>query len=188
MTLSLTPRTRRASRHRASSAARLVIAAALLAPALAACAPDPEASSGSSSPTAVSGSTTALLGSCLRDAGFDVDDAQLAMEGVVAAPTGTDVEAFTDALSACRDELPAEQRGGDDEPTAADLAELQEANLAVAECVREKGFDDFPDPVDGGFPREIASGSTDPGARDARTEAFFACSDEVGPNSEGRSE
>jgi hypothetical protein len=188
MTLPLTPRTRRASRRRTSSAARLLIAAALLAPALAACAPDQGASSGTSSPAAASGSTTALLGSCLREAGYDVDDAQLEMEGVVAPPKGTDLDAFSEALSACRDQLPADQRSGDDEPSAADLAELQEANLAVAECVREKGFEEFPDPVDGEFPRDVASGSTDPGARDARTEAFFACSDEVGPNSEGRGE
>jgi len=188
MTLPLSTPRRRASRHRASSATRLLITAALLVPALAACAPDATPTPGSSTPTSASGSTAALLGGCLRDAGYDVDDALLATEGVVAPPAGVDVEAYSDALSACREQLPAEQGGGVDQPSAADLAEQQEANLAVAECVREKGFDDFPDPVDGSFPREVASGSTDPSARDPRTEAFFACSDEVGPNSQGRSE
>jgi hypothetical protein len=182
MTHSPTLRTSRPSRHRASSVVRLAIAAALLVPTLAACAPDPEPGPASTRAAGAS-SASVVLGSCMREAGFDVPDEHFANTGVVAPPQGVDVEAYVEAFDECRETLPVDQGGGSQRPSPEDLAVLQEANLEVARCVRDKGFDDFPDPVDGQFPMEATSTSTDPSAVDAQTEAYFACDESFGPNS-----
>jgi hypothetical protein len=172
-------------RRRASSATLLGAALLLVAPVLAACstaADDPTAGA-SSGAQGSSSSASAQLGSCLRDAGFDVDDPDLSRGVVVAPPAGVDIDAYVTAFTDCRAELPADQ-GGQPAPSADDLAALQEANLEVARCVREKGFTDFADPVDGVFPSG-ASMSTDTTALGAQDEAFLACDAEHGPNSAG---
>ena len=172
-------------RRRASSATLLGAALLLVAPVLAACstaADDPTAGA-SSGATGSTSSASAQLGSCLRDAGFDVDDPDLSRGMVIAPPAGVDIDAYVTAFTDCRAELPADQ-GGQPAPSADDLAALQEANLEVARCVREKGFTDFADPVDGVFPSG-ASMSTDTTALGAQDEAFLACDAEHGPNSAG---
>lgn len=189
-TATATPTSRRdggVRQRRASSAALLGAALLLVAPVLAACstaADDPTAgaSSGATGSTS-SASASAQLGSCLRDAGFDVADPDLSRGMVIAPPAGVDIDAYVTAFTDCRAELPADQ-GGQPAPSADDLAALQEANLEVARCVREKGFTDFADPVDGVFPSGTSM-STDPSARGAQDEAFLACSEEHGPNSAG---
>ncbi|NII52552.1 hypothetical protein [Frigoribacterium endophyticum] len=178
-------RDRSGRRRRASSAALLGAALLLVAPVLAACstaADDPTAGASSGAQGSTS-SASAQLGSCLRDAGFDVDDPDLSRGMVIAPPAGVDIDAYVTAFTDCRAELPADQ-GGQPAPSADDLAALQEANLEVARCVREKGFTDFADPVDGVFPSGTSM-STDPSARGAQDEAFLACSEEHGPNSAG---
>jgi len=183
-----TPTSRRdggGRRRRASSAALLGAALLLVAPVLAACstaADDPTAGA-SSGATGSTSSASAQLGSCLRDAGFDVDDPDLSRGMVIAPPAGVDIDAYVTAFTDCRAGLPADQ-GGQPAPSADDLAALQEANLEVARCVREKGFTDFADPVDGVFPSG-ASMSTDTTALGAQDEAFLACDAEHGPNSAG---
>lgn len=187
-TATATPTSRRdggVRRRRASSAALLGAALLLVAPVLAACstaADDPTAGASSGAQGSTS-SASAQLGSCLRDAGFDVDDPDLSRGMVIAPPAGVDIDAYVTAFTDCRAELPADQ-GGQPAPSADDLAALQEANLEVARCVREKGFTDFADPVDGVFPSG-ASMSTDTTALGAQDEAFLACDAEHGPNSAG---
>jgi hypothetical protein len=183
-----TPTSRRdggGRRRRASSATLLGAALLLAAPVLAACstAGDGPTAGASSGATGSTSSASAQLGSCLRDAGFDVDDPDLSRGVVVAPPRGVDVDEYVAAFDACRAELPADQGGGPG-PSEEDLAALQEANLEVARCVREKGFTDFADPVDGVFPSG-ASVSTDTTALGAQDEAFLACDAEHGPNSAG---
>lgn len=187
-TATATPTSRRdggVRRRRASSAALLGAALLLVAPVLAACstaADDPTAGASSGAQGSTS-SASAQLGSCLRDAGFDVDDPDLSRGMVIAPPAGVDIDAYVTAFTDCRAELPADQ-GGQPAPSADDLAALQEANLEVARCVREKGFTDFADPVDGVFPSG-ASMSTDTTALGAQDEAFLACDAQHGPNSAG---
>lgn len=187
-TATATPTSRRdggGRRRRASSAALLGAALLLVAPVLAACstaADDPTAGASSGAQGSTS-SASAQLGSCLRDAGFDVDDPDLSRGMVIAPPAGVDIDAYVTAFTDCRAELPADQ-GGQPAPSADDLAALQEANLEVARCVREKGFTDFADPVDGVFPSG-ASMSTDTTALGAQDEAFLACDAQHGPNSAG---
>lgn len=176
--------TRRPSPRKASF---LTLAAgALLLPTLLAGCATSDSSPTTGTASAGSSSASAQLGQCLRDAGYDVDDPDLSKGVVVAVPAGADPEEYSAAFAECRAALPESQGGGASNQKASpdELAEAQAANLAVAECVREKGFDDFPDPVDGEFPRENWSTS----GGDPRQDAFFACSDEFGPNASSAGE
>jgi hypothetical protein len=113
------------------------------------------------------------MGSCLRDAGYDVEDADL-VQGVVAAPAGVDADSYVDDFETCRSELPAGMGGGDQEgPSADDIAALQESGLKVAQCVRDAGFPDFADPVDGDF--GMMSTEQTP-----ENQAFFDCDAKFG--------
>ena len=143
--------TRPVSRPGRAAAARSLPAAALGLAAvavLAACtgvaASDP---AGSTSPGT---SWSAAMGSCLRAAGHDVADDDL-HEGVVAAPDGVDPDEYASSFDRCRDGLPADLDGGRQEPSAEDVAERQASGVEIAQCVREAGFPDFADPVDGDF-------------------------------------
>lgn len=150
-------------------AATVALGAALL---LAACASAPDASDAADAPTPGTG-YSAALGSCLRDAGHDVDDADL-VPGVVAVPDGVDPESYMADFDRCRGELPPELGGGaPPEVSADDVAARQEAGLAIARCVREAGFPDFADPVDGEFGMMSVEQTPE-------NEAFLACDEQHG--------
>lgn len=159
-------------------------AGALLLPTLLAGCATSDASPTAETTSAGSSSASAQLGQCLRDAGYDVEDPDLSKGVVVAVPSGADPEEYSSAFSECRAALPESQGGGEQGPTAAQAAEWQASQLKVAECVREKGFTDFPDPVDGDFPGKQWSTS----GGDPEQEAFFACSAEFDPSAAGAGE
>ena len=150
-----------------SVAALVVLAAPLTLAGCASSDPGP-----SSSSTTSASSWSAAMGSCLRDEGYDVDDSDV-VEGVVAPPPGVDQDAYLADWETCRTGLPREIRGDDDEPSPDDVAAAQEAGLKVAQCVRDAGFPDFPDPVDGSFP-PLSPGD------DPQSQAIFACDAEHG--------
>jgi len=180
--LPTTPRHPRTSRRPVGAA--LVATVALLPALLAGCS-TAEGSGPSSSPAAGgSASASAQLGQCLRDAGYDVDDPDLGKGMVVAVPEGADPERYGEDFDTCRAQLPEAEGGGSQKASDAEVAQWQAAQLKVAECVREKGFEDFPDPVDGDFPDQQWS-TSDPSPEQ---EALFACSAEVGPNAGGADE
>jgi hypothetical protein len=117
---------------------------------------------------------------CMRDNGvgeFPDPDAsgELTIDGVVNGssldPSGP---AWQSAIAACKDLQPPGFTG-DEEVTA----EEQEARLEFAQCMRDNGIEDFPDPVEGG---PIIDTSRMPGAPGALSipgfeEAQQACSD-----------
>ncbi|WP_146249085.1 MULTISPECIES: hypothetical protein [unclassified Curtobacterium] len=80
-------------------------------------------------------------GSCMRDAGFDIEDPSEAewSSGVVRAPSGVDGDAFQRASASCR---------GDDAPRASDeqKAIWDQELRDFSACMREHGLDDFPEP------------------------------------------
>ena len=163
---------------RRSTAAPLLAALALLAAplTLSACSSDADPAPAT---TAASGSWSSAMGSCLRAQGYDVADSDL-VEGVVAPPDGVDVDTYASDWETCRSALPEAIGGGDQEPSAEDLAAWHEANLRVAQCVRDAGFPDFADPVDGEWSAAMSTSDDDP-----LTRAFLDCSDEHGSNAEG---
>jgi hypothetical protein len=162
-----------------------VAALALLTPALlAGCTSGPDTASGSTdTPAADARSASAQLGSCLRDAGFDVDDPDLSEVVVIAAPKGSDPDAYEKAFSTCSATLPGEFGEIGQAPDADEAAALQKSGLKVAQCVRDKGFSDFADPVGG----EFAPGRTGPEG-EAEALAFDACWTEFGPDASGDDE
>lgn len=95
---------------------------------------------------------------CMRENGIDIPDPTLDEDGNsmitprVERPAGSDEqpaggvvrlgEEFREAREECGD--PPRLAGGG--PNEADLKELQENALKLAECMREQGIEDFPDP------------------------------------------
>jgi hypothetical protein len=180
---SSTPTRRRTPSRRCFGSA--LAATAVLLPALLAGCSTTDAPGSTSSPSvADAASASSQLGECLRDAGYNVPDPDLSKGVVVAPPEGADPDRYAEDFDACRSKLPESQGGGSQEPSDAEVAEWQKTQLKVAECVREKGFEDFPDPVDGNFPGvQLSTSGASP-----EQEAFFACSNEFGPNATGSGE
>lgn len=109
---------------------------------------------------------------CMRDNGFEEfpdpsPDGRLQMR-----VTPDSAPRFRTAQEACRDIAP--EGWGDHATTPEEL----EALVAVAQCIREHGVPDFPDPdAEGRFnPRAIGLGPDDPKLR----EAMETCTAEVG--------
>lgn len=92
---------------------------------------------------------------CMREHGVDMPDPEIDDDGLVmigSGPDGADVsrEDMEEAQQACQDLMPAME-----EPTEKERAEMEDALLEFAECMRDHGID-MPDPSEGGF-----IGSTD---------------------------
>lgn len=107
---------------------------------------------------------------CMRDNGVDMPDPEAGQEGMMNAMRdvlGTvDDATFQQAMEACRDLLP--------EFTSGDRPQLdEEAQLALADCLREQGLD-VPDDLFSG------EGLPDGVTRDDLRPAMEVCRDELG--------
>ncbi|WP_420363638.1 hypothetical protein AABM26_04690 [Curtobacterium aetherium] len=123
--------------------AAVALAAALPFTLVACSQGSPDAASTSASSDGIG----ARWGSCMRDAGFEVQDPDddALRSGTVTSPQGADQEAFTTAAQTCSKQVGV---------TGADSAQKQEwarQYEAVAACVRENGYPDFPEQPDGGI-------------------------------------
>ncbi|KQS09226.1 hypothetical protein ASG04_10170 [Curtobacterium sp. Leaf183] len=135
-------------------ARRILIAAATIAVlmplSLSACSTSSDAGSGSSTASGVG----AKWGACMRDAGFEVEDPDDASveAGLSKPPAGVDGAEFADASSSCSDEA------GIERSSSADHQKWARQYAQVASCIRENGYDDFPEQQPGsigteGYPR-----------------------------------
>jgi hypothetical protein len=120
-----------------------LLAGALLLPGvLAACTTDGADDTATSGPPAA-GANAAKIGSCLRDKGYDVDDSQFSGSTVeVAPPAGVDPQAYIKDLTACS---PDGGAAPDSSERQALQAENAKKDTEFAACIRDKGFDDYPD-------------------------------------------
>ena len=116
---------------------------------------------------------------CMRDNGVRAfpdpgASGELTVDGVVnGSSLDPDAPAFEEALDACRDLQPAGFTGHKRS------AGEQDDALAFAECIREHGVDDFPDPTVGDplvDTRQIPSSATEAGMATLNA-AMQACSD-----------
>lgn len=126
----------------------VLLAASLLTPGLlAGCS---SAGGGPAGGDAASSSDAAAVGQCVRDAGYDVVDDDFTNPGLTTLPDGvapesSEADTFLDVVSGCHDSAGSGslQVSGDEKD-----AFVQEM-LTMAQCLRDEGFDDVPDPVDG---------------------------------------
>ena len=108
-----------------------------------------DADSGSGDPNAATHEQALKFAECMRDNGvkdFPDPDAsrQLTIDAIAnGSSLDTNTAAFKQAISACKDLEPPGFTG--DKRSA----EQQSASLAFAQCIRENGVKDFPDPVNG---------------------------------------
>ncbi len=128
-----------------------VFALAMIALIGAGCSSEP-AESGNASPkhTATHREQAATFSSCMRKHGvkaFPDPDAsgELTIDGVVnGSSIDPDGPEFKRAIAACKDLQPAGFTGGGKR-----TPKQQSASLKFAQCIRENGVKDFPDPVNG---------------------------------------
>lgn len=129
------------------SAITTLAAGALLLPALLA-----GCSAGQSGSDATDGATTATaskVGACMRDEGYDFDDADAPdaanqKDLHLQPPQGVDAQQWAQDLIECSGGSSTESTGG-----AAKVADpVPGASKRIAECVRDAGFDDYPDAED----------------------------------------
>ena len=137
---------------------RVVLATALLACTLplglAACSTSSTSSDGADTAADATSGIGAQWGSCMRDAGFDVEDPddQTVASGITKPLPGVDEQAFSTASATC-----AEQAGV--EPaSSADHQKWERQYDQVASCIRDNGYEDFPEQQPGsistnGYPR-----------------------------------
>ena len=144
-----------------------------------------DAASGSSaSPSVDPEDALAEFAECMRENGIeDFPDPQIDEDGGIQIgtgggdgepPTEEDRQAIDDAMAACEDLLP--QGEGLGQISEEDQAAAQDAAIEFAECMREHGIEEFPDPEfsdDGGILQQIGEG-VDPDSDEFR-EADDAC-------------
>lgn len=81
------------------------------------------------------------INACLRDKGYDVSDERVSDSGSgFSIPEGADQDRFLADSEECAGDAPGSAAAG-----AASGAQVQDLGPAFAKCVREGGFDDFPD-------------------------------------------
>ena len=125
---------------------------------------------------------------CMREQGIDMADPKIGDDGEIQqTPPDADApsEDFEKADKACDHFDVAEEEQPDHSPE--ELAELRDQAFAVAECMRERGWEDFADPeVDesGGISGGSDSSSDLPGPGDPDADQFAAdhreCEQEAG--------
>ncbi|TDC79269.1 hypothetical protein [Streptomyces hainanensis] len=105
---------------------------------------------------------------CMRENGVDMPDPRPGEEAEALDATDLDEETMNRAMEACRDRMPGGggDLGGLGSATSEDL-------LQFAQCMRDAGFTDFPDPQERGLaiPEDIMRDSRFPEAQqDCQTE------------------
>jgi len=166
----------------------LAALALILALTAAGCGGDDDASTASTAAaTSAVQDRAVAFATCMREHGVDEfpdPDAsgELTIDGVL---NGSSIDpgsrTWTRAVEACRDLQPPGFTG-DDEVTD----EERDTRLAFAECMRENGVRDFPDPVDGEplvNTNRIPSAATESGMSTLNA-AMRACAD-LGPQADG---
>lgn len=129
----------------------LLAAATLLPGLLAACSTDASgAPAATTEADRVAASDAAALGACVRDAGWDVDDADLGRQGIAPLPDGVDggsadADRYLEAVETCQESVGSGTPHFTDEQTREFDQQLRE----MAQCLRDAGFDAVEDPVDG---------------------------------------
>lgn len=133
-----TTTTTRRTRSLLAVAAAMVLLPGLLASCSAA-APDPGPTK--SVGTAAKGAT---LAECMRGKGYDMPDPSSGGTLQLSAPDGVDEDQYQADLKSCLDD----SAGAGDAQAAKPMPGSDEQQRKVAECIRDRGFEDYPDDED----------------------------------------
>jgi hypothetical protein len=114
---------------------------------------------------------------CMRQHGVDMPDPEVDSKGRVRMRIGskdTPRATMEAAQQACQDKAPKMGGGGDED----DNPQFQEYGLKLAQCMREHGIEQFPDPTNGGIriTPDMGIDPDDPAFQQAQSE----CEDEIG--------
>ncbi|TQJ26843.1 hypothetical protein FB462_0687 [Curtobacterium citreum] len=154
---------------RCTVVAALIVAAPL---SLAACTSSPASSDSTSSASGVG----ARWGACMRDAGLDVEDPddESVRTGTYPAPDGGDGQAFTRQAQECSEQVGVERAD------AAQQQQWERQYAKVADCIRDRGFDDLPEQQPGVLDFNDYPRADEPGFADAAS----ACLAEFAPDTQ----
>lgn len=149
---------------RSRGAAALIGAMLLLPLALAGCSTNAGDDAGSESTT--TSARAASWGACMRDAGFQIEDPtdEQLSSGVERIPADADRSAFERASSTCRGDSAETDSAA--APSQAEKDQYIQDALDFAQCMRDNGVDDFPDPATPGL-IDLQSGKDSPAFQEA---------------------
>lgn len=164
-----------ATSRRMRAAIALAASVLLLPVALTACASAP---AGDDETTSAGGRNA--LAACMRDKGYDMtDQSSGGSSSEIAVPDGVDPDAWKRDLASCIGSTGGFEAG--EVQQAEEMPGSREKRVEVAECIRDAGFEDYPDD-----PERAADYRADDEA--AFTEAAKACDEQVfGPADGGTS-
>lgn len=154
--------------------ATALVSTALLVPALlSACSSAPDGPTPVGTDAAPASSEAARVGQCVRDAGYDVEDDDFSTPGSYRQPAGLsadELDAYAETVADCASgtSLAPPSRPGGGQGADRQLLDL-------AACLRDAGYPDAEDPVDGVW-RPDPDHQGDP----AYDEATATCAAEVG--------
>lgn len=123
----------------------------------------------------------AAWGSCMRDAGYDVQDPtdDLVRTGAAPVPEGVDRDRFSEAAGTCSRSVGVQ--GADQ----ADIQRWEREYAQVASCIRDNGYPDYPEQEPGGI---SADPETYPRAAEpAFEQAFHDCLAKYSPDTKTQS-
>lgn len=136
-------------KHQPLSALTLVVTVAVISGCGASAPAETGTGSGGDSDTAVHAQKAVKFAECMRSNGVSQfpdpsASAKLTIDAVAnGSSLDTSTPAFKQAISACKNLEPAGFMGSNQSPQQMDAA------LKFAQCIRENGVNDFPDPVNG---------------------------------------
>lgn len=160
---------------------RLLAASAMIVVALAGCGEKDKGTDNAKSDQQKEREQVIKFVECMRDQGIDMPDPEFSDDGIqLMMPKGAvvDEEQMEAAQQECKKYMP-----NNGEPPKMSKEDREKA-LQFAECMRENGVPEFPDPTDGGFGIQGEPGS----GLDPESESFQAAEEACEKYSPGRGE
>lgn len=144
------------------------VAAVLLLPGLLTACSNQRDERGASTALDAASSGSVTLAECMRGKGHDMEDPSASDKTMkLTVPEGVDKEQWTEDFSACTDKT-SDGAGGSGVEQAKPMPGAEEARAKAVQCIREHGFEDYPDDEEGMF-------SYEPSDEEAFTEVAKQC-------------
>lgn len=161
--------TTKTTKRNTSTLLGAVAAIALLPGLLAGC----SSAGPSGDSTKGAGSSGSSVAECMRGKGYDMEDQSTSDKAqTLSVPDGVDRDQWTADLGSCLGDGGADGGDGAGVSGAKPVSGGDAKDREVAKCIRDKGFDDYPDDVD-------ARASYEPSDEQAFADVAKQCDDDV---------